>query len=82
MAEQSRPESEIRLDKLGQLKKLGINAYPSETPAHIAIEEARNKKEGAKVATVGRLTSIRKHGKIAFLDLTHEDSKIQLFITL
>lgn len=82
MAEQSRPESEIRLDKLSQLKKLGINAYPSETPAHITIEEARNKKEGAKVATVGRLTSIRKHGKIAFLDLTHEDSKVQLFVTL
>lgn len=77
-----RPESEIRLGKLGQLKKLGINPYPSETPEHITIEEVRAKKDGAKVATVGRLTSIRKHGKIAFLDLTHEDHKIQLFSSI
>lgn len=77
-----RPESEIRLDKLGQLKKLGINPYPSATPEHITIEEARSKKEGAKIAVVGRLTSIRKHGKIAFLDLTHEDRKIQLFSSI
>lgn len=82
MAEQSRPESEIRLDKLEQLKKLGINPYPSATPEHITIEEARGKKDGAKVSTVGRLTSIRKHGKIAFLDLTHEDHKIQLFSSI
>lgn len=82
MTEQSRPESEIRLEKLEQLKKLGINPYPSATPEHIVIEEVRRKKDGAKVATVGRLTSIRKHGKIAFLDLTHEDHKIQLFSSI
>ncbi|MDP3992733.1 MAG: lysine--tRNA ligase [bacterium] len=79
---QSRPESEIRLDKLEQLKKLGINPYPSVTPEYITIEEVRGKKDGAKVATVGRLTSIRKHGKIAFLDLVHEEHKIQLFSSL
>ncbi len=76
---QSRPESEIRLEKLERLKKLGINPYPSVTPEYITIGEVRLKKDGATVATVGRLTSIRKHGKIGFLDLTHEDKKIQLF---
>ncbi|MEK9167175.1 MAG: OB-fold nucleic acid binding domain-containing protein, partial [Patescibacteria group bacterium] len=82
MVEQSRPEAEIRLGKLDQLKKLGINPYPSATSDHIVIEEVRRKKDGTKVATVGRLTSIRKHGKIAFLDLIHEDEKIQLFCSI
>src|SRR6185369_4953251 len=79
---QPRPESEIRLEKLEQLKKLGVNPYPSVTPDHNTIEEVCAKKDGAKVATVGRVTSIRKHGKIAFLDLIHEDKKIQLFSSI
>lgn len=82
MNEQPRPEAEVRLEKLEKIQSLGIDPYPSETPEHITIEEVRAKKDGAKVATVGRLTSIRKHGKIAFLDLTHEDHKIQLFSSI
>ena len=79
--DQARPEAEIRLEKLKALKKRGINPYPSATPEHITVDEAREKKEGAKVATVGRITRVRKHGKIAFLDITHDEAKIQLFVS-
>jgi len=76
---ENKPEKEIRLDKLAELKRLGINPYPSVTPVHITIDEARGKKEGAKVATVGRLTGIRGHGKALFADLEDPESKLQLF---
>jgi len=79
---QSRPESEIRLDKLRQLKQLGVNPYPSATPRHITIEEAISKQEGAKVAVVGRTTAIRSHGKSTFIDLQENEAKLQLYFKL
>src|SRR3989344_2421620 len=82
MVEQSRPEAEIRLGKLDQLKKLGINPYPSATPEHITIEEARSKKEGSKVAVVGRITAVRSHGKSTFFDLQENEEKLQLYFKL
>ena len=82
ISQPARPESEIRLDKLDQLKKLGINPYPSATPEHITIEEARSKKEGAKVAIVGRITAIRSHGQSSFFDLQENEEKLQLYFKL
>src|SRR3990167_9386727 len=82
MESQSRPESEIRLDKLEQLKKLGVNPYRSVRPEHITISEARGKKEGAKVAIVGRVTAIRSHGKSTFFDLQEDEAKLQLYFKL
>jgi len=79
MEQQPRPESEIRLDKLEQLKKLGINPYPAVTPEHITIDEARGKKDGAKVATLGRVTAIRSHGKSTFFDLWADEEKLQVY---
>lgn len=76
---QARPEAEIRLDKLEQLKKLGVNPYPSITPEHTTIEEARAKKEGTKVAVVGRVSAIRSHGKSTFFDLQENEEKLQLY---
>ncbi len=76
---ENKSEAVIRLEKLEQLKKLGINPYPSQTPEHLVIEEARTKKEGSKVSVVGRLTAMRSHGKISFADLEDPTSKLQLF---
>src|SRR5579871_5384020 len=78
MAE-NKPEKEIRLEKLEQLKKLGVDPYPSTTPEHIVIEEARSKKEGALLATVGRVSAVRQHGKSTFVDLVDEDQKLQVY---
>lgn len=71
----------MRLEKLESLRKLGINPYPAVTPEHEPIEFARKQGEGKTVATVGRIESIRLHGKLAFVDLVDPTSKIQLFFS-
>ncbi len=77
---QPRPEAEIRLEKLEELKKLGIEPFPAIVPAHITTEEARTKKDGAKVAAVGRITGMRGHGGSAFWDIEDAGHKLQLFL--
>jgi len=78
-AETSRPEAEIRLEKLHQLKKRGVNPYPSAVPEHLDLKEARAKGEGEFVAVSGRIGAIRSHGKLTFLDLLAEEEKLQLY---
>ena len=77
----NRPEAETRLEKLDQLKKLGINPYPNVTPNHEPIEHVRRLDEGKSTTTVGRIESIRQHGKSAFVDLVDPEDKIQLFFS-
>lgn len=76
---ENKSEKEIRLEKLTELKRLGINPYPNTTPAHITISEARAKKDGAKLATVGRIAAIREHGQSTFVDLVDDDQKLQVY---
>lgn len=76
---ENKPEAEIRLEKLEALKKLGINPYPNTTPEHKTIAEALDKKDGAQIAIVGRLTGTRGHGKATFADLEDPEAKLQLF---
>jgi lysyl-tRNA synthetase class 2 len=79
---QNKPEAEIRIDKLNQLKELGINPYPSKTPSYQTIAEVRKKKEGEEAKTVGRITAIREHGKSTFFDLEDPEEKLQLYFKL
>lgn len=81
MAE-NKSEREIRLEKLEELKQLGINPYPNVTPEHEVIEAVRRQKEGAKAATVGRVSAIRGHGASTFMDLVDEDQKLQVYFKL
>ncbi len=69
----------IRLEKLGKLRKLGIEPYPASFDRSDTVGEAR-KQEGKRVAVAGRLTGWRSHGKVVFADLTDETGKIQLMI--
>ncbi|HSX41847.1 MAG TPA: lysine--tRNA ligase [Candidatus Saccharimonadales bacterium] len=78
MAE-NKSEKEIRLEKLAELKKLGINPYPNTTPEHLVIAEVRGLKEGKPAATVGRVKAIREHGKSTFFDLVDDDQKLQVY---
>lgn len=73
-----------RLRKLGELKKLGVNAYPANSTRTHNIETINtdfDKLEGKTVTTVGRIKSIRKFGKLAFVVIRDagKDS-LQLFI--
>ncbi len=73
-----------RLRKLDDLKQLGVNPYPAKTTRthnletiHSQFSELENK----DVTVVGRIKSIRKFGKLAFVVIKDEsDAALQLFI--
>ena len=72
-----------RLRKLSQLKLLGINPYPADSLRdHNAkqIIEDFDKLEGKRVVIAGRILSIRKFGKLAFIVIRDFSGQIQLFI--
>ena len=72
-----------RLNKLEQIKELGLNPYPAETNRTHMITEIVNNfdaMEGKNVQITGRITGIRKFGKLAFIVLRDFSGTIQLFI--
>ncbi len=71
-----------RLRKLSELKELGINPYPANaerTNKNIDITDDFSKLEGKSVTVVGRIKSIRKFGKIAFVVIKDDSANLQLF---
>lgn len=74
---------QIRIEKLEKLKELGIPPYPPtsyKSNPNVFFHENFEKNEGKEVVASGRITSIRKHGKLAFIDLKDASGKIQLYI--
>ncbi len=78
----------IRREKLKELAKLGIDAYPAElfpvnTTAKFIKEnykEEENKSDFSDVCIAGRILSIRDMGKASFAVLQDATGKIQLYI--
>ena len=71
-----------RLRKLEELKQLGINPYPAKagrTHKNSAITDQFDELENQQVTVVGRIKSIRKFGKIAFVVIRDDSGQIQLF---
>ncbi|MDI6591800.1 MAG: OB-fold nucleic acid binding domain-containing protein, partial [Patescibacteria group bacterium] len=74
----------IRLKKLEAIKRAGLLAYPGKTKRTHRISQAiedftnlsRLKKE---VTLVGRIRSLREHGKATFLHIEDGTGKIQAF---
>ncbi len=74
---------QIRIDKLNELKKLGVNPYPSDSfknTDNAEIKERYNELEGKEVTVAGRIKSIRKHGKLMFIDIYDASGSIQIYI--
>ena len=72
-----------RLEKLEELKKMGIDPYPHKySPTHfsseIIIDFSNLNKQDVDVA--GRIMSIRKMGKASFFDIQDSLGKIQIFV--
>lgn len=68
-----------RLEKLVEIRNLGINPYPSKLdfirqPVSLAL-----KLLGKETSVAGRILGIRGHGNVIFADLVDESGKIQLF---
>lgn len=70
---------EQRIEKIKQLKELGVDPYIGKTERTDVIAEAREK-EGEKVTVVGRVMAIRGHGGLIFMDLRDESGQMQLVI--
>jgi lysyl-tRNA synthetase class 2 len=73
-----------RLRKLDELKKLGVDPFPSKvqrdhTLADISSQFDQLNGQSANVA--GRIVSIRKFGKIAFIVLRDYSGNLQLFLS-
>ena len=76
-------QRKIRLEKIEQLKKKGINPYPSKSFKNINNNEILNhyeKYEGKEVIVAGRLMSLRNHGQIIFGHIQDSTERLQLYI--
>lgn len=72
-----------RLRKLNDLRKMGINPYPSDSNrTHMCLEIASgfDNLEGQVVTVAGRIVGIRKFGKLAFIVVKDFSGRLQLFL--
>ena len=71
----------IRLEKLNQLRALGIDPYPAAAyPVnHTAQEVKVNYSEGKSVVIAGRLMSRRIQGKASFAELQDASGRVQIY---
>src|SRR5687767_15010003 len=74
-----------RLRKLEEIKNLGINAYPSTSRrdhklAAVHTDFAQLAAQETSVTVAGRIKSIRKFGKIAFVVIRDDSAELQLFL--
>lgn len=72
-----------RIEKLEKLKAMGINPYGvrynGQKGLRSIVENYRNE-EGKRVRATGRISSLRPHGKAAFLDIKDWTGKVQLYV--
>lgn len=71
-------EREIRLKKLEDLKKAGINPFPARLVRRHTLLQALGITAGKSVEVAGRIMTKREMGKIIFCHLQDESGKIQL----
>jgi len=73
----------VRIDKLNQLKKLGIDPYPARSKKDTTCEKIVVDfvaLENKLVTVGGRIMSLRGHGKLMFADIKDSTGKVQLYI--
>lgn len=72
-----------RLKKLRQLKELGFDPYPAVSNKNTQAGEIANNFDtfnGKTITTAGRITSVRKFGKLAFIVIKDFSGSVQLFL--
>jgi lysyl-tRNA synthetase class 2 len=76
-------QRDIRLEKLKELKKLGVNPYPAKSHKEFQNGEILNNfdsYEGKEICLAGRVTAWREHGKLVFGDIQDNTGVIQVMI--
>ena len=74
---------DVRISKLDRLKKLGIDPYPAISKKSItnnSVLETFESLENSNVEVTGRIFSIRKHGKLSFIDLRDASGSLQIVL--
>lgn len=80
MAEQRLEEiRKIRLKKVKELEKLGIDPYTSKVPGKPQKISDAKKEDGKHVVVAGRVLAWRAHGNSIFSDIKDDSGKIQAF---
>lgn len=72
-----------RLRKLDELKALGVNPYPANTEKTHNCSDITGRfdeLEGQTVSVAGRIISLRKFGKLAFIVIKDTTDQLQLFL--
>jgi len=70
-----------RVEKLEQLKQLGVNPYPAVANRQQRIGEVLDDfSENENVTITGRIRASRGHGKLRFFDLRDESGELQLLV--
>ena len=73
----------VRLEKLGQIKELGVNPYPfSYDRTHFAADVIEKYEPDVQqnVKIAGRIMAVRKHGKAAFCHIMDSSGRIQIYV--
>lgn len=73
----------VRLQKLQELKDIGINPYGERYPRSNTCQQIKDnfdEFENEDVILAGRIMAIRGHGKAAFFDIQDDSGKIQVYI--
>ena len=75
----------IRRQKLQKLKEMGINPYPNRSKRTHKIKELWENKDKfiqseQKIVVTGRLTGMRRQGKVGFGNISDESGRIQIFV--
>ncbi len=79
-------QEQLRREKRTELKKMGVNPYPSEEfKINVTSKDIKENFEKAKddykeVSIAGRLMGIRKQGSAAFAELQDAHGRIQLYL--
>jgi lysyl-tRNA synthetase class 2 len=77
-------EHYIRVDKVKELQKNGISAYPAGKPINTTcaeiIDAFKEDSESPEYAVAGRLLTVREHGKTMFATIQDRTGKIQIYI--
>ncbi|MCK4265582.1 lysine--tRNA ligase [Candidatus Babeliales bacterium] len=76
-------ENEIRLSKLEEMRKVGIEPWASYKPVKNTcknvLEEFKEESEKEYIVA-GRILTVREHGKIVFANIMDRTSKLQIYI--
>lgn len=74
---------DVRLEKLDRLRKLGVDPYPARSKKNVEnykVTEDFSDLEGEEVVVAGRITSMRKHGGLVFIDIKDQTGSVQLYV--